>query len=142
MKPLRWWVAIGTAVLALAFGIVPYVMLTGAAKMPLGLRDNPWPMEVAAALAALASIGGLVLAYRQKRARVVATIGASIAAIATVLFVLLVHVFSFGLPPAPRELAIGTQAPEFTLPDESGQEVALASTRGHATLLVFYRGYW
>lgn len=131
-----------SAVVALAVGLVPYLALTFAAKMPAGLRDNPLPMELMAAAAAVVAIALTVLAYRQKRARIVATVCASVATLFTLGFVLLVHVGSYELPPPPRELAVGTAAPDFVLPDETGNPLALVSLRGHAALLVFYRGAW
>ena len=41
--------------------------------------------------------------------------------------------FSDPLPP-------GTPAPEFSLPDDSGQTVSLSALRGHGVVLVFYPG--
>jgi cytochrome oxidase Cu insertion factor (SCO1/SenC/PrrC family) len=142
MKPLRWWAPLLCAVIALMFGFLPYGLLSGAGKLPLGLRDNPWPMEIVAALATVATIVLAVFAYRQKRARAVATAGAVLATLSTGIFFLLVHVASYELPPPSRELAAGTAAPDFTLPDEAGSPVALASLRGQKVLLVFYRGAW
>ena len=39
-------------------------------------------------------------------------------------------------------LAIGQQAPDFTLRDQNGKAVSLSAARGHKSVLVFYRGYW
>ena len=40
-------------------------------------------------------------------------------------------------------VAVGEQAPDFTLEDIQGNQVTLSATRGKAaTVLVFYRGYW
>jgi len=39
-------------------------------------------------------------------------------------------------------LAIGQQAPDFTLADQDGHAVHLADARGHKAVVVFYRGYW
>lgn len=39
-------------------------------------------------------------------------------------------------------LAIGAQAPDFTLPDQNKKPVTLSATRGHKAVVVFYRGYW
>jgi len=60
----------------------------------------------------------------------VATVGAGLSVLSTAAFLLVVHVGSYGLPPPPKDLAVGTAAPEFTLPDEAGNPVTLASLRG------------
>jgi len=40
-------------------------------------------------------------------------------------------------------VAVGEVAPEFTLEDQNGHNVALADARGKSpVVLVFYRGYW
>ena len=39
-------------------------------------------------------------------------------------------------------LALGQQAPGFTLRDQNGRAVSLSAARGHKAVLVFYRGYW
>ena len=39
-------------------------------------------------------------------------------------------------------LAVGQQAPDFTLSDQSGKPVSLSAARGQKVVLVFYRGYW
>jgi hypothetical protein len=142
MRTLRWWAPLATAVLALAFGLVPYAMFTYSGKMPVSLRDNPWPLELLAVGATITAIVLAVQAYRQKRVRIVATVSALLATMATALFLLLVHVGSYELPSAPKELAVGIAAPDFVLPDAKGDPFALSSTRGHRVLLVFYRGAW
>jgi cytochrome oxidase Cu insertion factor (SCO1/SenC/PrrC family) len=129
-------------VVALLSGIFPYALLTSTGKLPAGLRDNPWPFELVAVLAAAATLGLLVVAYRQKRARVVATVFGLLATLSTAVFISLIHVISYELPPPPRDLAIGSAAPDFTLPDEAGRMVSLGSLQGHPSLLVFYRGFW
>ena len=45
--------------------------------------------------------------------------------------------------PAPQiASAAGKPAPDFTLRNQNGVPIHLASLRGHPVLLVFYRGYW
>jgi peroxiredoxin len=39
-------------------------------------------------------------------------------------------------------LAVGQQAPDFSLPDQNAKVVSLSAARGQKVLLVFYRGYW
>ncbi len=142
MKPLRWWAPVAAALVALVAGIVPYSLLSFVGALPLWLRDHPWPLELSAAVASALAIALAVRAFRQRELRVVATAAAAIATLATVGFLLFLHVATRQLPPAPTELAVGTAAPDFALPDETGQTVALSSLRGHPTLLVFYRGFW
>jgi cytochrome oxidase Cu insertion factor (SCO1/SenC/PrrC family) len=48
----------------------------------------------------------------------------------------------FPLAKPQRALAKGQLAPEFTLPDEHGNQITLSSLRGHKVLLMFYRAYW
>jgi hypothetical protein len=142
MKPLRAWMPVLAVVLALATGMILYIVLTATATIPAGLRDNPWPMQLAAVAATGAAIYMAVLAFREKRLRAVATVCAALATLGTVGFFLFLHVATSALPPAPKELAVGTAAPDFTLPDEQGRPVALASFQGNPTVLVFYRGAW
>lgn len=142
VKPLRWWVPLSSAAVALLFGILPYALLSAAGELPPALRDDPWPLELVAVLAALVTLGLCVAAFRQRRARVVATVATVLATASTALFLALVHVLSYELPPPPAEIAVGTAAPDFTLPDEAGRPVTLTAMHGHPTLLVFYRGFW
>jgi peroxiredoxin len=67
------------------------------------------------------------------------------------LFVLLVGVSHANLSNAPvksvsertEPIAVGEEAPDFTLADSKGNQISLSSARGSsATVLVFYRGYW
>lgn len=127
---------------ALAFGIIPYGALTYSGKIPIALRDNPWPMELVAVGATGAAIFLAVRAYREKRLRILATATAALATFATAIFLMLVHVASYDLPGAPKELAVGMVAPDFVLADAKGESVALASMRGQPVLLVFHRGVW
>jgi cytochrome oxidase Cu insertion factor (SCO1/SenC/PrrC family) len=42
-----------------------------------------------------------------------------------------------------KPVAVGEQAPNFTLTDQSGRSHSLAAERGkRPVVLVFYRGYW
>jgi peroxiredoxin Q/BCP len=45
--------------------------------------------------------------------------------------------------PRAKPVAVGEQAPDFTLTDQNGRSHSLAAERGkRAVVLVFYRGYW
>ena len=142
MKPLRWWLPVASALVACAFGFATYAALAWVGRIPEALRDRPLPMEVGAVAATLATVGLAASAYRRSRTRVVATGSAALALLATSGFLFYVHVLSYRLPTPPQELAVGALAPDFTLSDETGQPVTLSRVRSHATLLVFYRGFW
>jgi len=46
------------------------------------------------------------------------------------------------LPRPQIASGVGKLAPNFTLQDQHGKTVRLASLRGRRVLLIFYRGYW
>ena len=50
----------------------------------------------------------------------------------------------FDLPPTePERVAVGTVAPDFSLPTLDGDTITLSEFRGSKdVILVFYRGYW
>jgi hypothetical protein len=142
VKPLRWWPPAACAFVACAFGFASYAGFDWIGKMPENLREHPWPMEVASAAATGLTIALAVRAWRRASARIISALAAAVAVLATGGFVYYVRVYSYRLPPPPTDLALGTQAPEFTLPDEADHSVTLSQLRGHPTLLVFYRGFW
>jgi hypothetical protein len=131
-----------SAIVACAFGLVSYFWLDSVGKMPDVLRDHPWPLELVSVAATAMTIALAVRAWRRARVRTVATLAAAVAVLLTSGFLYYVNVLSYRLPPPPKELAIGTPAPDFTLPDETDHPVTLSQLRDHATLLVFYRGFW
>ena len=68
------------------------------------------------------------------------------ALVVSVLLLGLAATFNFvfmAVPGGPSAFAVGQPAPDFTLPDATGQPVHLAAYRGRQpVVLVFYRGYW
>jgi cytochrome oxidase Cu insertion factor (SCO1/SenC/PrrC family) len=59
----------------------------------------------------------------------------------------LLAVFALALPAGAqtraKPVAVGEQAPDFTLTDQNGRSQSLAAERGkRPVVLVFYRGYW
>ena len=61
-------------------------------------------------------------------------------------FALLLAAFALAIPAAhgqQKPVAVGQQAPDFTLTDQNGRSRSLAAERGkQPVVLVFYRGYW
>jgi peroxiredoxin len=56
----------------------------------------------------------------------------------------MVTVGSKDLPVAQNAPAIGSEAPDFTLPDAQGRKVALSNllAQSNGVVLIFYRGHW
>lgn len=53
------------------------------------------------------------------------------------------YFFTWRLSTRTPSLASGVPAPDFSLPDQTGHVVTLASLTQHGpAVLVFYRGYW
>ena len=65
--------------------------------------------------------------------------------IARILILFLVALLAFPAAAQTRSkpVAVGEQAPDFTLTDQNGRSQSLAAQRGkRPVVLVFYRGYW
>ena len=125
------------------------VALLGAALVLLGaftyvpLLDVPWIRSTAAPNLAAMILGtalGILGAVRiRRRWPWILAVGESMV---TLLFI--GGIFGLlRLPATPDALPVRAAAPDFTLPDQDGDPVALSSFRGRGpVLLVFYRGFW
>jgi len=95
---------------------------------------------------------GLVLSYiglrgawakvQRFRGRVVAALLGALNLTLATTFCIYLFILTNNLPVAANAPAVGTRAPVFTLPDETGRATQLVSQPGRKTLLVFYRGFW
>jgi cytochrome oxidase Cu insertion factor (SCO1/SenC/PrrC family) len=57
--------------------------------------------------------------------------------------VMLLSLSAMAQAPRAKPVAVGEQAPDFTLTDQNGRSQSLAAERGkRPVVLVFYRGYW
>ena len=75
------------------------------------------------------------------RGRILAPVLGALNVVLAVLFILMLYPFA-RLPEATDAPAVGRAAPNFTLADQTGAPVELASLRGKNVVLVFYRGHW
>jgi len=137
----KWWAPIPIAIVAVAIGLPAMAGLSFAGKMPLWLRDHPWPLELACALLTLLLAGMLVGAFREKKRRVVTALSTLVAVASTAFFIYLTNVPLHQLPPPPAK-SLGAVAADFTLPDETGKLVSLNAFRGKPLVVLFYRGFW
>jgi hypothetical protein len=145
----RWNWSLWVGFLLVVAGVVSYVPVF--AQFPL-TRDFPWVnlLMCAAGLALL--MAGVVRAYRRKevyRGRVVGPILALLGALAVAFFCWGILVVARQLPASAAAPHVGQKAPNFTLPDQDGKPVSLASllapqpgARSGGALLIFYRGHW
>ncbi len=140
LEPRRRTVAAAAAG-SVASGFPLYLVLDRLGWLPVALRDRPWPLEIVSLAAALATLALAWRALRVRRGRAVAIPCAALVLAAAVGFSIYTRQLRYRLPAPPAGLALGT-AVDFTLPDERGRPVQLASLRGHPVLLYFYRGGW
>jgi len=109
-------------------------------------RDFPWANLLLFAIGAALLLIGLFRAFGRPQLYRGKVFGSIFAAIA----LLLISFFSYEIfyvlrqvPLSAQAPRIGEKAPEFSLPDQNGKQVALAdllSPKG--AVLIFYRGHW
>jgi hypothetical protein len=149
----RWNFSLWGGFLLVLAGLFSYVPLW--VRFPV-TRDFPWVdlllFLVGGGLLAM----GLARSFRQPqlyRGKIVGCLLAALSVAGVSLFVYGVFYQAKQLPPPQTTPAIGEKAPDFTLPDQNGNPVALAGLlapsprdsmpiRVNAVLLVFYRGHW
>lgn len=149
----RWniwaWVGLGLAIAA----VVSYI--TFFDRFPI-TRDRPWVSWLMFAAAGFMIYVGLRRAYVQPdlyRGKVSGPILAVLSLAICGFFLYGTLHFSRQLPASKGAPRVGERAPDFTLLDEEGNPVSLASlltspvpggdqAKPRGLLLIFYRGYW
>lgn len=109
-------------------------------------RDVPWANLLLFGVAFVLLAQGLGRAFRQRdqyRGKIFGTI---FALIALLLFALFSYELFYVVRQVPRSAGapqVGQKAPQFTLPDQTGNSVSLTElTSANGAVLIFYRGYW
>jgi len=139
MNERRWNWPLWTGLVLTLIGLFSYAFVFY--RFPI-TRDVPWVSFLLFAAAIVLFVAGVRRAPGRKIGAIVVTvIGVALVA----LFVVGITVGS-RVPTGANVPAVGAKAPDFTLHDSNGKEVALSQLLGapgtKSVLLVFYRGYW
>jgi hypothetical protein len=136
MRRFNWPLWLGFVVVLFAF--ISYLPLFVRFATT---RDLPW----ATYLLFAAGLVLVALGFRRAQRKVAAWI-VTILSVAITAFFVVGATVGTRMPASPGAPAVGTKAPDFSLPDTNGHPVALAqllaAPGAKGVVLVFYRGYW
>jgi hypothetical protein len=128
------------------FTLAGFLSYTFFAQFPV-TRDFPWANLVLFAVGGILFVMGLFRAFGKPRVYRGKIFGPILATLAILMFGLFSYVLFYELrevPPSTAAPRVGQKAPDFTLPDRDGKDVALSELvgRSKAVALIFYRGFW
>lgn len=144
----RLWVGFGCAVAALIIYLTSFIVT----------RAVIWPCLALLVIAAALLISGMQRAFHEPqvyRGKIGGSIVSALSVLLVVAFGFVAYQVHKAFPAARNAPDVGQHAPEFTLADSTGKNVALSEllaspiTDGSGSaraskgvLVVFYRGYW
>ena len=109
-------------------------------------RDFPWANLLLFGIGAALLLVGLFRAFGRPQLYRGKIFGSVFIAIASLLFAFFSYEIFYVLKQVPLSAQaprVGEKAPEFSLPDETGKQVALADLLSpNGAVLIFYRGHW
>ena len=109
-------------------------------------RDFPWANIVLFGTGALLLVIGLFRAFGRPQLYRGKVFGSIFAVLSLCLFAFFAYEIFYVLRQVPLSAQapqVGQKAPEFTLPDQTGKNVALADLLSpNGAVLIFYRGHW
>jgi hypothetical protein len=139
----KWNLAIEAGFLITVTAFLSYYFVF--VRFPL-TRDFPWLNLLLFAAGLGLSATGVVRAFRSPeryRGKVRGPLWAALGALIFGSFIFLTFWYARQVPASAGAPAVGSQIPDFTLPDSAGRPVTLSSLHnGKWVLLLFYRGYW
>jgi AhpC/TSA family protein len=140
-KSWNWFLWIG-----FLFALGGFFSYTFFAQFPI-TRDFPWANLLLFAAGGICLVVGLFRAFGKAQVYRGKIFGPIFATLAILMFGLFSYVLFYELrevPPSTAAPRVGQKAPDFTLPDQDGKDVALSELvgRSKAVALIFYRGFW
>ena len=115
------------------------------AQFPI-TRDFPWASLLLFAIGAALLLSGLFRAFGRPQLYRGKVFGSILAAIALLLFAFFSYEIFYVLRQVPLSAQaprISEKAPEFSLTDQDGKQVALSDlVSPNGVVLIFYRGHW
>ena len=115
------------------------------AQFPI-TRDFPWANLLLFGIGAALLLGGLFRAFGRPQLYRGKVFGSVFTLISVLLFAFFAYEIFYVLKQVPLSAQaprIGEKAPEFSLPDQSGKQIALTDLLSpNGTVLIFYRGHW
>jgi AhpC/TSA family len=115
------------------------------AQFPI-TRDFPWANLLLFGIGAALLLVGLFRAFGRPQVYRGKVLGLIFTAIALFLFTFFSYQIFYVLKQVPLSAQaprVGEKAPEFTLPDQNGKQIALADLLSpNGAVLIFYRGHW
>jgi hypothetical protein len=110
-------------------------------------RDFPWANLFFFCVGGILLVVGLFRAFGRPQVYRGKIFGSVAATLSVVLVGFFCYVFFYQLRQVPLSTGaprVGQKAPDFTLPDQDGRDVALGDlvNRSKAVALIFYRGFW
>ena len=128
------------------FALAGFLSYTFFAQFPVTL-DFPWANLLLFAAGGIFLVLGLFRAFRKAQVYRGKLFGPILATLGILMFGFFSYVFFYQLrqvPPSTGAPRVGQKAPDFTLLDQDGKDVALGDlvSRSKAVALIFYRGFW
>ena len=140
-KSWNWSLWIGF--LCVLAGFLTYTFF---AQFPI-TRDFPWANLLLFAAGGIFLVLGLFRAFGKPRVYRGKIFGPIFATLGILMFAFFSYVFFYALRQVPLSTGaprVGQRAPNFTLLDQDGKDVALGDlvSKSKAVALIFYRGFW
>ena len=128
------------------FALAGFLSYTFFAQFPI-TRDFPWVNLLLFAAGGIFLVLGLFRAFGRPQVYRGKILGPILATLGILMFGFFSYVMFYELrqvPPSTGAPRVGEKAPEFTLRDQDGRDIALADliSRSKAVMLIFYRGFW